>query len=343
MTSFHSFLTSENMSIVEFSTYLGEWPYILIISISVYLSFEYWRFPDLTIESSFTAGMVSTYIAFTNEHFPPPIWLAILVLLPLLYAGCTWLLAFFNLPPLFAGLLVVLGAYTANFLLNNKQVSETGFLHRYAAKLPGFWRPGSINTVEKFFLLYFGLALIVMLFLIFVSKSRLGMRLYLSRRTKDPIVPDAIGINPYSHLFICMCVYNVIAYIGGVGLALSTDTSAVTFLGTITPGLACMFIVKAAKDYISAPSKVNARTVHTGRFSAFFLHKSDQLWFILVVLFVLSALITLARFKFRDLSKAEIGLLNAYTAFGTFLVWAAITGFAKFMGKKVRHGTAGNY
>jgi ABC-type uncharacterized transport system permease subunit len=331
------------MSIVEFSTYFGEWPYILIISIAVYLSFEYWRFPDLTIESSFTAGMVATYIAFTNEQLSPLVWLIILVSLPLIYAGCTWLLAFLNLPPLFAGLLVVLGAYTANFLLNNKQVSETGFIHDNGTKLADFLKPGSINTVEKFFLLYFVLAAFIILFLVFLSRSKLGMRLYLSRRTKDPLVPDALGIRQYSHLFLCMCTYNVIAYIGGIGFALSTDTSAVTFLGTITPGLACMFIVKAAKDYVSAPSKVNARIGHTGRISGAILRKSDSLWFILVVLLVLSGLIALARFKFRDLANAEIGLLNAFTAFGTFLVWAAITGFAKFLGKKVRNGAAGNF
>lgn len=330
------------MSIVEFSTYFGEWPYIFIISIAVYLSFEYWRFPDLTIESSFTAGTVAAYIAFTNGH-RPLVWLTLLLVLPVLYAGGTWVLARLQLPPLFAGLLVVLMAYSFNFWLNDRQVNQGGFLRDYGSKLPRFLQPGSINTVEKFFVFYFVLALSVILLLVALSRSKLGMKIYLSRRTKDPAVPDAIGINHYLYLFLCMCTYNVVAYIGGVGFALSSDTSAVSLLGAITPGLACMFIVKAAKDYISAPSKVNAPAARAGRLSGLFLQKSDSLWFILLVLFLLSGLVAWARFQSRNIFKAEIGLLNALTAVATFAVWAAVAGFAYLLGKKVQHGGVSNY
>lgn len=321
--------------------YLSEWPYILTISIAVYLSFEYWRFPDLTIESSFTAGMVSTYLAFSSQHDSLALLILLMILFPAGYALSTWLLAFANLPPLFAGLLVMLGAYTVNFLANGGEVSKGGFLNE--AKLPGFLRTGSWNTLEKFFLLYIALSILIIIILHLFSKSKLAIKLHLSRRANDPLVPVAAGIKYYPHLFICMIIYNLVSFIGGVGFALSNDISGVSFLGAITPGLACMFIVRGFKEYVSVPSKTRSRAEGLNKLTSLALRGSDSLTFILIVLVILSGVITLMRFWVRDWAKGQMGLLNAYTAIGTFVVWALISGVAKLMGKRIRYGKANDY
>src|SRR5688572_14370417 len=69
-------------TITYLTYYFGEWPYIFTIGLAVYLSFEYWDFPDLTIESAFTAGMVSTFLAFKLRYPHPVLWLFVLCGIP---------------------------------------------------------------------------------------------------------------------------------------------------------------------------------------------------------------------------------------------------------------------
>lgn len=322
---------------LTYFTYLFyEWPYIIAMSIAVYLSFEYWRFPDLTVESSFTAGMVGVYWALTQTKLDPHLsFFLFLVFIPLIYSLLTWGLTLLSLPSLFAGLLVLLGTYTINFLANGSDIAQGGFLVDSNRSLPAYLRSGKFNPVDKGFFISIAIAISIVVVLHFFSKTVLAVKLHMSRRALDPLVPVAADINYYLYLFIGMWIYNTVAFLGGMGFALGSDISAVGFLGAITPGLTCTFIVKGIREYISVPSRRISRSKNVNRFSKAALQKSDSLTFVLIVLVLLSAVITLLRFEVRDLVKGRVGLLNAVTAIGTVVVWVVISLIARALGKRV--------
>ena len=236
--------------------HLGEWPWIFVMALAVYLSFEHWNFPDLTIESTFTAGMTTVYFV---SKMDVPVASRVLLVIALGFAIClvlslaTWALAMLRFPALFAGLVVMLSAYSLNYHLNGGALSQQ--LQIRTDDLPSWLRFSGLNASEHYFLLSVVSGILVAIMIWMFDRSIRGRRLWISRRTIESDVPHALGINAPSRLYISMVVYNLVAFVGGLGFALQNAYSGVSFVGAIAPGIACMFILRAAKNYAASPSR----------------------------------------------------------------------------------------
>lgn len=320
---------------------LGDWPWIFTISIAVYLAFEHWRFPDLTIEGSFTAGMTATYFAFNHESDPkigvelpfPPVLIVVLfsLIISLLLSVLTWLMAR-STPALFAGLIVTLSAYTINFFINGQETSKMVY---QAFPIPRLLRYLAQSAGDLMFWLSCVLLALTIVFLIFFSqRSSYYTQITLARRTNEAAVTAAIGMSNAYLLLVAMLIYNLISFYGGVGLALLNNQSSVSFLGAISPGLFCMFIVRQVRLWSAAPV-VSGAVRQPSRATRFLLQRSDSLPFILTAIGLASFLLVMVRFVVMRFYAAP-GLLNAFTAFATFAVWGVFGLIAKRAGKEIR-------
>lgn len=310
--------------------YLDEWPWIFTLSVAAFLSFDYWRLPDLTIESAFTAGMASLFLASTHSVSGGGflVLLGLLLLaVPTFLSLATWSLYMLRLPSLFAGLVVTLGAYTLNFHLNGAQASQQIYVSWQMFRISG------LDTSAHFLLfalLWSGLIAVVLG--VFTTRT-IGVRIFLSRRTVEPVVPDAIGINGPLSTLLAMIVYNIIAFTGGVGFALKTSMTSVSMLGAIIPGLACMFILQAIRGLLATPT-LGAAPQTRGALTNWLIRKSDSIWILLLSLALLSAITSVLRMAARDYANG-VAMLNAYTAIGIFLMWALMSGVGFLMGKRI--------
>ncbi|GEK09022.1 hypothetical protein PPE03_12710 [Pseudoalteromonas peptidolytica] len=178
------------------------------------------------------------------------------------------------------------------------------------------------------------IAFLIAIIAAFIDKIRLGKSIFLSRRIADRSVAKSLGLNSSLLLLYSMIIYNSIGMMGGVLFASSNNLSSVSFLGAIAPGLAAMFIVKAAKEYATLPSNRKLSSTASG-FSHWIVKKTDSIGFIVVLLVILSVVITLVRFKLREF-EMSLGMLNAFTAIGTFFVWGLIGVVAQLSGKSVK-------
>ncbi|MFN0012155.1 MAG: hypothetical protein ACKVS8_10995 [Phycisphaerales bacterium] len=312
--------------------YISEWPWILLVMLAVYLAFEHWRFPDLTIEASFTAGMTAVHFALTHATTTTG-RLSLFVLLagglPLLLSLATWSLSRLRLAPLFAGLLVTLAAYSLNYHLNGSQTAQGLDL----ATAPASWKHlTGLNSSEISTILFLVTALALAAAFCLFDTSRLGRSILLARRTQDPAAAVAIGLHPGRALFAGMCVYNSIAFMGGAGFAVQNSFSGVSFIAAITPGIAGMFAVRAIKQHAGAPS-VSRPPSWTTTVVRALLRWSDSTSLVVLSIVALSLLVTLMRFEIRG--RAGPGMLNAYTAAATIGLWILLATGARLIGKRV--------
>ena len=314
-----------------FLLYLDEWPWIFTISIAAFLSFDYWRLPDLTIESAFTAGMASVFIASTKGSNGGQ-FLAFLILLflgiPAFLSFVTWSLSLLRFPSLFAGLVVTLGAYTLNFKLNGGQTSQE--IHVNWPQVLNFT---SLDKSARFYLLALLLALVMAVIVGVFATRRIGFRIFLARRTIEPVVSESIGINGSLATFVAMIVYNLIAFTGGVGFALTSSQTSVSMLGAIIPGLACMFILRAIRGLLAAPASGMLQKKRRSSVS-WLIQRSDSIWMLLAGLALLSAVTAALRMTARNAAHG-VAMLNAYTAIGILVVWVLVSFVGYLMGKRI--------
>ena len=231
----------------------------------------------------------------------------------------------------------MLSAYSLNYHLNGGALSQQ--LQIRTDDLPSWLRFSGLNASEHYFLLSVVSGILVAIMIWMFDRSIRGRRLWISRRTIESDVPHALGINAPSRLYISMVVYNLVAFVGGLGFALQNAYSGVSFVGAIAPGIACMFILRAAKNYAASPSRRFIRG-NQKPFMRKLIRAADSSWFLVLILAILAVFISLMRFTVAGMTSH--GMLNAYTAIGTVGVWCCVALVAFLMGKQVTgvaHGT----
>jgi putative ABC transport system permease protein len=315
--------------VTSFVLTFGEWPWILAISIATYLSFERWRFPDLTIEGAFSAGMASSYFAAVSGDHPPGRFFLLLIAalaIPAILATACWTLARLRFPSLLAGLVVMLSAYSMNFVLNGNSVSQQLPINAY------FRSNEAMARFEAGFGVALALSLLLAVVALLLDRSRLGNRLLLARQTRNPDVVTALGINAPLTLLMGMIVYNGVAFLGGVAFAFQEQVTGLSFIGAISTGLASTFLLRSLVSIASAPSR-RPLLPSVDRLLRFFLGLPNSLLPVMVALVILSGLTTFVRVSARE--YASLGMLNALTAAGTITLWLVVSALGSALGKRV--------
>ncbi|MFO1044243.1 MAG: hypothetical protein U0941_20865 [Planctomycetaceae bacterium] len=325
-----------------FLLYFGEWHWIFLMSLAVLMSFSWWRFPDLTVESSFCAGMVCTYIAMKMSGGSIAHLLIAVLLLGIAstvaFSFATWALAAIDFPPLFAGLVVMLAAYSANFYLNGSvDVQMLDMHHIFPTTSPEATPAGDRAAVFSFML-----AVAIGALLVWFSRTRSYEVLTLVRRIPDQHVARTFGLRKEVALLLAMLIYNLVSFVGGVGEALYTSQSSVTFTGAVSPGILCTFITRQIRlwasttAYRSSQSAIPKSESTTSRILHWFIRQSDELWLSVSIIALLSAVASAVRHFIH--SSETPGMMNAYTALGTFVGYLVCAGVAKVVGKQVKLG-----
>jgi ABC-type uncharacterized transport system permease subunit len=313
---------------------LGELPLIIALSFSVYLSFEYWRFPDLTVETVFVSGMVAGYIGSAlGNSFMAELLLMLVVsaVFVLFYSSITLALFKARLPPLFAGLIVLLAGYSINFLLNGQQLTQTLNPHDSSIILY-FKNLAWDGTLKILWVIGLTLVLLSAAFLLWLDQTKLGAKIRLLRQLDSKELIATVTDKPAAYLLLGMIAYNFVAVIGGMSFGLSNSLASVETFGYVTVGLATMFLVRALRQALASPTRRSTSDKNRER-SDGFLRKTDNLSWIMLILLVSSFLICLGRYFATTMIVNQPGIVNALTAASIVAVWSGVFLIAWLLGR----------
>jgi putative ABC transport system permease protein len=294
----------------------GELPYIFFISLAVYLAFEHWNFPDLTIEGSFIAGMAVTAYAFKEGYgFSMIVLLSLFVVI--FYSFITFTLHWFEMPSLLSGLLTLFIAFWLNYTFNGKEIAVSVY---DAINYRPFG--DKINTSETYWWISLAMALIISIILIILDRTRTGATMRISRNTPSDLVPRSANMNSLLLLFICMVIFNFVACLGGMMKALSDNFSGIEMFGLISPGLACMFLVKILKHRYSTPKRRMGQGLTVVISHRKVIRLADSLLAVILFLFIVSTLLSMLRYYIVSSGLAvDTSLINAFTGIFIIILW----------------------
>jgi hypothetical protein len=324
------------MQITDLQLYFGEVPFLMIVGTATYLAFERWRFPDLSIESSFFAGTIIAYLLCEKPAFYP--WLLFCcIFLPFLLVYLNWILYCFRFPTLLSGLLILWIGGTLNFFINGSTNTQTGL---WADTLLGslglgkLWASPELSSSFKVFILSFFFSSLV-LFLVWILGHRpWEKRLLIARHVSNTSSLRASRVKGAGLLLCGMLIYSYIAFAGGIATGFVESVSTIGFMAAISPGICIMFYIRFLREYSSLPEKRPSSKINP--IFRYLRAKTDSLGFVLINIFLMSLVLSLIRHLARILSSNMTpGVLNAATAFLTILVWAIIAGAARLSGKLV--------
>jgi len=314
---------------------LVELPLILSLSFAVYLSFEYWRFPDLTIETVFVSGMVASYLGtgLGNSVLAEFLWtLFFAIVFVGTYSFLTLSLFLFRFPPLFAGLIVLLFGFSVNFFLNGQQASQSMLGSEIIILVKD---RSSDGTLTPLWLMGLGLTLTVIGAVFVFDKTKTGAKLRLLRQIDNKELVASLSRRPIGYLWIAMLVYNFVAVTGGIAWGLSNAFSHVESLGLVTVGLATMFLVRAIRSVAAAPTRTR-RNGGSRKLGEAVLVKTDSLMWIFVIVVLSSLALSIGRFFINGIPAfAYPGAANALTAASIIVIWIAVIAFGSMLGRQL--------
>jgi putative ABC transport system permease protein len=185
---------------------LGEAGIYGLLALSLALAFRVVRFPDLTLEGSFTFGSVVLCLA-TRAGASLPMALACASLAGVV-AGCVTALThiFVRVPPILAGILTWTALYSVNLRLlgsPNATLPDShvmGLQRADASLLEVGWASASVIWIAS------GLAI---LFIWTLLESSLGLRLRCARG--NPYMAVSLGIRPNRYTILGLAVSNGLA------------------------------------------------------------------------------------------------------------------------------------
>ncbi len=304
---------------IHFLHMFGELPYIFFISLAVYLAFEHWNFPDLTIEGSFIGGMAITAFVFNGGFVIQNGFLILLMvgLIVFTYSIITFVLNWLEMPSLLSGLLTLFIAYYVNYKLNGSEIAVAIYDGNNYKPIDG------INNTSEFFW-WFGLfaSIILSAILILLDNTRIGAKMRLSRNTPSILVSRSANLNSKLMLFFCLLTFNFVACIGGVMKSLSDNFSGIEIFGLITPGLACMFFVKLMKHINSTPKRHITSGLTIMQHPSKLIVWADSLFAVIIFLFIISIALTLIRYFIVYYGiAADTSLINAFTGILIIVLW----------------------
>ncbi len=252
---------------------------LAMLSLSAYVSFKVFRFPDITVDGTFTlgaaaslslmvnAGKLPAEYAFLKPIITDPVGATLVATLAGALAGATTglLHAYFKLEGLLAGILVMTGLYSINLLvMGNKSTVFTPSdgsvktLMHYATKYGewlgvggaedkvniGQWTVSSQDVSVLLTVATIAVALGVGLFWFF--KTNLGTAM---RATGDnPQMIRALGVNTGGMVILGLAMSNGLAALSGAlfaQLGQSGNADAQMGVGMVVTGLASVILGEA--------------------------------------------------------------------------------------------------
>jgi len=177
-----------------------------LISIGIYVSFQWLRYPDLTPDGSFVTGAVAYAIA-TGSGYPPLIALFFSIVAGTIAGLCTGLInRLVKIPSVVAALLVASGMYSVNWLLLGKPNQFLTEQQTLVGNLPGI--DGALALL--FWLI--GLVIAIGILLSFFAHTVWGLR---ARAIgENPLLAQDVGTSLTGYTVLCLAMAN-----GIVGLA----------------------------------------------------------------------------------------------------------------------------
>jgi hypothetical protein len=324
------------MNITDLQLYFGEVPFLMIVGTATYLAFERWRFPDLSIESSFFAGTILAYLLCEKPAYYH-LFFFFCISLPFLLVYLNWLLYCFRFPTLLSGLLILWIGGTLNFFINGSTNTQTGL---WADSLLSFlglqslWGDLGLSSSFKVFIISFLFSLSILCLVWIICHKSWEKRLLIARHVSNSATLRASRVKGAGLLLSGMLIYSYIAFAGGIATGFVESVSTIGFMAAISPGICIMFYIRFLREYSALPERRPSSGINP--IFQYLRAKTDSLGFVLVNIVFMSLLLSLIRHFARVMSSnLTPGVLNAATAFLTILVWAIIAGAARMSGKLV--------
>lgn len=302
---------------------LAETPWIGALGLACYLGFRYWYLSDISVEASFSGGMIAAFQVSTSDA--PLATLAFCALVSIgsaVLANCVQVAI--GIPRLFAGLIALLALYSLNFWLLGKRSTQAVAL---SPSLDALLGTRSVSTLFAVFVVCFAMVLVVSF-----DRSSPGLRCRLHHQTTDTAVANTYASRAWA-LPAAYALCHWLAWVGGLAFALQNRLAANSLFGYLSSGLACMFVVAALRMWLAQPSRAKAGRVRE-YLSTQLLRSSDHLAVVAMIVWFCASVISLVRFELRGLAAGRIGVLNGFIAGGCVAIWIAIGLGGRAFGKK---------
>ena len=230
--------------------------FILVpLALGVFLSYRILRFPDLTVDGSYSFGAVLAAVMIIAGF--DPVWATLSGMLGGAVAGlCSGvLITRFGIQRILAGILVTLALYSLNFYILGKGAhawaDEDVTLYEYAKAL-GMMLFGTEKEVyflgmelyaPKVTMMYFGIVLAALLLTALIVFFRTRIGLAMRAVGENPFAARAMGAGTSRFFLLTMVLANALVGLSGALFAQNfygADTKM--GLGQILIGLACVLL-----------------------------------------------------------------------------------------------------